>query len=264
MNLIKFKKIVTCKLQDEDFLRIDKNSSKRFSIIQEKSNEIAKFNFIHALVWKLLLAPFWIIHVSKRPKIIIRGVNKKITHFRKNLASDVFCLRHRVPFVFYSLARVIVLDNMRIKKQGKSYRTLRNEINTANKLGFTCQLFQNTEAMTVLDTAHSRWRKRNWRSENNFDGDLEDIGLVACLGLNQRKEEVALGAMWVSGPYAYLFYYYATEKQNIRWLVTEQMIEFAFNCGVSVLLTDNLMDVSQGSYIFQKALGYETVRLRFN
>lgn len=49
----------------------------------------------------------------------------------------------------------------------------------------------------------------------------------------------------------------------MRWLVTESLIEDAFKQGVSIFHTDNLLDVSSGTYIFQKAMGYETVRLSF-
>jgi hypothetical protein len=41
------------------------------------------------------------------------------------------------------------------------------------------------------------------------------------------------------------------------------MVEYAYSQGVINFHTDNLLDVSIGSYVFQKAMGYQTVRLRF-
>jgi hypothetical protein len=81
--------------------------------------------------------------------------------------------------------------------------------------------------------------------------------------MNEQSEIVAVSAAWISVNYAFNFYYFSIEKHNFRWMVTEKLIQYAFGEGVLVFHTDNLMDTSVGSYEFQKALGYKTVRLRF-
>jgi hypothetical protein len=217
-----------------------------------------------AIFWKLLLAPFWIVHVITRPKIRVKQVNPKIHFFRISSSYDPFCLRARFPFIFNSLARVIELTETRINRAGSDWQVLRNELSKASKLGYSTKLYEDEAAISLLDELYLKHKERNFRNESGFSGDLEAMHLIVCAGRNKEEEVVAVSAAWVSESYAVMFYYFSTEKRQIRWLVNENLIQTTYKRGVRIFQTDNLMDTSTGSYIFQKKFGYRTVRLRFH
>ena len=217
-----------------------------------------------AFIWKCLLTLPWLLHVLSGPKIGLKNINKKIHFFRKSASSDPFCLRARSPFVFNSLARVILLTERRILRVGSEWRSLRNELNSTRSLGYGVKIYKDYEAVSLLDQLFILHQKRNFRVESGFSGDLEGIGLIVCAGSNSKGEVVAVSAAWVSATYAINFYYFSTENYQIRWLVNEELIQAAYKRGVKVFQTDNLMDTSTGSYIYQKQCGYQTVRLKFH
>jgi hypothetical protein len=251
------------RLQDRDFLRNDKEGDDYFSFVNKKFNQISEYSFIHSFFWKLLLAPIYFSHSFNQPIVRIANSDKRFLKLRTNKMNSRFSIRTKVLFVFDSLARIIFLDERRVKKSGKSYEVLRNEINKANRLGYSVELFYGRSAKLVLDDFCSKDKLRDWRKELSNSLDYDDFPIICCAGFNQRSEIVAVASILVSSEYAYLHFYSATDKRNVRWLVTENLIEAAFNQGVSIFHTDNLLDVSSGSYIFQKAMGYETARLSF-
>jgi hypothetical protein len=251
------------KLTNEDFLRIDKAGTEFHSFVHKKINQLFKINPIFGLFWKLFFAPRWIIFSYRQPKIIIKNTNYKIHRFLVKFPNGPFCIRARVPFVYYSLSRIVYLDRARISKHGEKYRKLRGEINKAERNGFNCEIFQNSEAIKVLDEMHQKSGFRNWRDVTRIQDNFDSVNLVVGACMNQKLDIVAVSAVWLSGTYSFNFYYYATEKKYVRWLLTERLIEDMFCRDVLVFHTDNLMDLSVGSYAFQKNLGYETVRLKF-
>ena len=215
-------------------------------------------------MWKLLLAPIWFSHVVSRRKIKVRNINQRIHSFRKSSSYDPFCLRSKFPFIHNSLARVIILNEARINRAGSDWKVLRNELNKAIKIGYTTTLHVDAEAVSLLDELFLKHQVRNFRNESGFSGDFEDLHLIVCVGRNKEDDIVAVSAAWVSTSYAVLFYYFSIEKRQIRWLVNEELIQAAYKRGVRVFQTDNLMDTSTGSYIYQQKCGYQTVRLRFH
>jgi len=251
-------------LSDHDFTRLDYRSLETFSGIQRKVNELSHMNVLVALMWKLLLAPPWLSHVVSRPKIKVRNVNQRIHSFRKSSSYDPFCLRTKFPFIFNSLARVIILNETRIQRAGSDWQVLRNELNKAGKIGYTTTLYEDEKAVSLLDELFVKHQRRNFRNESGFAGELEDLRLIVCAGRNKENEIIAVSAAWVSSSYAVLFYYFSTEKRQIRWLVNEELIQAAYRRGVRVFQTDNLLDTSTGSYIYQQKCGYQTMRLRFH
>jgi hypothetical protein len=156
------------------------------------------------------------------------------------------------------------LSDTRINKAGSDWQVLRTELNKASKIGYTTTLYEDEEAVSFLDELFLKHQRRNFRNESGFDGDLADLRLIVCAGCNKEDEIVAVSAAWISTSYAVLFYYFSTEKRQIRWLVNEELIQAAYRRGVRVFLTDNLMDTPTGSYIYQRQCGYQTVRLRFH
>jgi hypothetical protein len=144
------------------------------------------------------------------------------------------------------------------------FEVTRYELNKASTIGYTTTLYEDAEAVSLLDELFLKHQVRNFRNESGFSGDLEDLHLFVCAGRNKEDEIVAVSAAWVSTSYAVLFYYFSTEKRQIRWLVNGDLIQAAYKRGVRVFQTDNLMDTSTGSYIFQQKCGYETMRLRFH
>jgi hypothetical protein len=152
---------------------------------------------------------------------------------------------------------------MRIIKKGQRFQILRNELNKAANLGYTTEIFQGEMAIDVLDRFYLTEGGRNWREVSNFRIGKHDCELFVCVGFNSDKEIIGVNATLVSKSYAYTFFYCGIVKQNIRWLITERLIEYLYRIDISLLHTDNLLDVSTGSYIFQKAMGYKTVRLVF-
>jgi lysylphosphatidylglycerol synthetase-like protein (DUF2156 family) len=177
--------------------------------------------------------------------------------------NNPFCLRTQIPIVFDSLARVIILDEQRINKKGQRYQNLRNELNKAIKLGYTTKIFQGDSATAMLDKFYQITKNRNWRNDTRYFCSKNEYNIFACAVFNSKNEIIAMNAVLVSNSYAYVFYYYSIEKKNIRWLLTEHLIEHVYNQGVKVFHTDNLLDVSTGSFVFQEEMGYKTVRLKF-
>ena len=251
------------KISDKDFLRIDNLEFNNSSYVQKKLNELAEKSIISGLFWKILISPIFFIHSFRQPKLKLFQVNKEIRRFRSNKKTNSFCVRTKIPFVFDCLARVVILDKKRITKQGQRYQILRNEINKAKKLGYTTEISQGESAEAMLDKFYQVAKKRNWRDESRYIIGKSKCNLFVCTGFNQDKEIIAINASLVSNSYAYMFYYCGIEQKNIRWLLSERAIEYAYNKGVHIFHTDNLLDVSTGSFIFQKALGYKTVRLKF-
>jgi hypothetical protein len=251
------------KLNDKDFLRNDKESYIYVSFVNKKLNQLKELNHIHAFFWKLLLTPLYFYYSSKKPVVRVQNLDRKFMRLRINKMVSKFSLRTKTLFGFDSLARIIVLSEKRIIKSGKKYKNLRNEINKANKLGYSVELFGGRSAELILDDFCSKIKFRDWRKELSNSIDHDELHIICCAAFNQRLEIVAVGSILVSSNYAYMQFYAATEKQNVRWLVMENLIETAFKQGVFIFHTDNLLDVSNGSYIFQKEMGYETVRLRF-
>jgi hypothetical protein len=256
-------KIKTMFLSDQFFLRIDKKDIKVDSFLQKNLTELSIKNPINSFFWKLILSPLYLLHSFRAPKLELKGVNSEIRVLRINKMVDAFCIRTRFLFVFDSLARVIILDEKRINKRGQRFQILRNEINKAKKLMYTTEVFQGELAMEILDSFYLMGRGRNWRNQSRYIFGKHDCKLFVCAGFNMNKDIIAVNATLVSHSYAYMFFYSGLEKRNIRWMITERMIEYAFSQGVTIFHTDNLLDVSTGSYVFQKAMGYQTVRLRF-
>ena len=250
------------KLTESDFFRLDGTETKPFSVINKKINELSRMKPHVAFIYKLLLAPVWLTFVSTLPKVIVKNVNKKVHSFSMNGALDRYCLRSKSPFIYYSLSRVILLNEERIRRRGREFKVVRNEINKAEKMGYQTLLLQDSDGIDILENFHLRYRGRNWESDYLKDRELEGIKLVVAVARNIHQELVGISAMYISGSYASNFYYYSVEKQYVRWMLSEALIEAAFNLGVEVLQTDNLMDVSKKASVFQKDLGYETVRLR--
>jgi hypothetical protein len=191
-------------------------------------------------------------------------VNPRIHFFRKSSSIDTFFLRTRIKFIFYSLARVIVLNETRINRTGPDWQILRNELNKARALGYRTKLYEDEAAISLLDELFLKYQRRDFRNESGFSGNLEGVHLIVCVGINKEGNIAVVSAAWVSESYARLFYYFSTEKHHIRWLVTEELIQTAYKLGVRIFQTDNLLDTSTGSYIFQQKCGYKTVRLRFH
>jgi hypothetical protein len=250
-------------ISDKDFLRISNKDDKTSSFLQKKLNNLANMNPIISFFWKLIMSPFYFIHVFRSPKIELKGVNKDIRPLRLNPTVRPLCIRTRFLFIFDSLARVIILDEKRIEKRGQRYQIVRNEINKAKTLGYTTEVFQGELAIDTLDNYFLTGGGRNWRNESRYTISEHEYDLFVCAGFNLDKEIIAVNAALVSNSYAYMFFYSGIEKRNIRWLISERMIEYAYSQGVTNFHTDNLLDVSTGSYVFQKAMGYQTVRLRF-
>ena len=251
------------RLSDRDFLRLDRLEVASFSFFHKLLNQLVTMHPARALLCKVLISPVWFTYSFRQPLVLVNKVDPRIRKLRINSTENNLSVRSQVPFIFDSLARVIILNERRVDKRGRTYSVLRNELHKGSKLGFSCAIFEGPSATKVLDDFYTTSGRRNWRNETRFDKVAEGIRLVASAGLNSSGDIIAVGAMWVSGSYAYVFYYNAVEKLNIRWLVTERLVEFGYSAGVKVFHTDNLMDVSTGSYIFQKSLGYSTVRLRF-
>jgi hypothetical protein len=252
------------KLQDKDFLRNDKENYSYISFINRKLNQLKDLNHMHAFFWKLLLTPVYFFYSGKKHVVRVKNVDRKFLRLRINKTASGFCLRTKTLFVFDSLARIIILSEERVSKYGKKYNNVRNEVNKANKLGYSVELFKGRSAELLLDNFCSKTKLRDWRKELSNSLNHDDLPIICCAAFNQRLEIVAVGSILVSSNYAYMHFYSATEKQNVRWLVTESLIETAFEQGIFIFHTDNLLDVSNGSYVFQKAMGYETVRLRFS
>lgn len=249
-------------LSDHDFTRLDFRSKEAFSGIQRKINELSHMSVLVALMWKLLLAPLWLSHAVSRPKIKVRNVNKRIHSFLKSSVYDPFCIRTIFPFIYNSLARVVILNETRINRAGSDWQVLRNELNKASKLGYTTTLYEDEEAVSLLDELFLNHQRRSFRNESRYSGDLEDMHLIVCAGRNKEDDIIAVSAAWVSASYAILIYYFSIEKLQIRWLVNEELIQAAYKRGVRVFHTDNLLDTPTGSYIYQQKCGYQTVRLR--
>jgi hypothetical protein len=250
-------------LSDQFFLRIDKKDVKVESILQKKLTELSIMNPINSFFWKLILSPLYFLYSFRVPKLELKGVTSEIRALRISKMVSPLCIRTRFLFIFDSLARVIILDEKRIHKRGQRFQILRNEINKAKNLMYTTEVFQGESAIDILDSYCLKGKGRNWRNESRYMIGEDECNLFVCAGFNMNKEIIAVNATLVSNSYAYMFFYSGKEKRNIRWLITERIIEYAFSKGVFIFHTDNLLDVSTGSYIFQKALGYETVRLRF-
>jgi hypothetical protein len=252
------------KLREGDFFKLDDEETKPFSWINKKINELSKIKPLVAFFWKLILAPIWLLFVKTLPKVTIKNVNKKVHSFSINTDVDRYCIRSKWPFIYYSLARVIILDENRISRRGKKFKVLRNEINKARNLGYQIHLLHDGDGIDFLRQVHLRYRGGNFARDYLKQGDLEGSKLVVGVARNIHQELVGVSAIWISGSYASNFYYYGVEKQHIRWMLPETLIEAAFNLGVEVFQTDNLMDISAKTDVFQKALGYKTVRLRMN
>jgi hypothetical protein len=250
-------------LSDKDFLRISNNDVKSTSYLQKKLNDLPKMNSTIAFIWKLILSPFYFVHSVRSPRLDLMEVNKEIRPLRINPAVSPLCIRTRFSFIFDSLARVIRLNEKRLNKRGRRYQTLRNEINKAKSLGYTTEVFRGELAIDILDNYFLTGGGRNWRNESRYIIGEYECDLFVCAGFNLDKKIIAVNAALVSNSYAYMFFYSGIEKRNIRWLISERMIEYAYSQDVTNFHTDNLLDVSTGSYVFQKAMGYETVRLRF-
>ena len=199
-----------------------------------------------------------------KPKVQVRKVNKKIYSFLKFSIYEPFGLRAKFPFIYNSLARVVILNETRINRAGTDWQVLRNELNKASKLGYTTTLYEDEEAVSLLDELFLKYQGRSFQNESGFSGYLEDMHLIVCAGRNKEDDIIAVSAVWVSTSYAVLIYYFSIEKRQIRWLVNEELIQAAYKRGVRVFHTDNLLDTSTGSYIYQQKCGYETVRLRFH
>jgi len=251
------------RLSERDFLRLDKPEIVPFSYLQTIINELASMHPVRALVCKVLLSPLWFTFSYSLPLIRVKEVDARIRKLRNNSWKNKLCIRSQVPFVFDSLARVIVLDEQRVDKRGHNYKVLRNELNKSLNRGYKTEIFQGQVAMKILDDFSSSRGRRNWRNETRLDLAVGDIRLAVCAGFNSSGEIISVGAMWVSQSYAYLFFYDSVEKLQIRWLLIESLIEFAYGVGVILFHTDNLMDTSTGSYVFQNSLGYTTARLSF-
>lgn len=249
------------KLVERDFFKIDQSNAKSFSLINKKINELSKMKPLVAFFWKLILAPIWALFVKTLPKVTIKNVNKKVHSFSTNTDVDRYCIRSKWPFIYYSLARVIILDENRISKSGKEFKVLRNEINKARNLGYQIHLLQDSDGIDFLGQVHLKYRGRNWERDYLKNRGLEGIKLVVGVAKNLNLEIVGVSAIWISGSYASNFYYYGVEKRHVRWILPEALIEAAFNLGVEVFQTDNLMDISAKTDVFQKALGHKTVRL---
>ena len=249
--------------RDIDFLRLDSREDRPCSPFNKKINELSRMHPLIAFTWKFVLAPIWLLFVLSRPRIVIKNVNREIFKVSRIGNFSPFCLRSKSQFIHYSLSRVITLDIKRIRRQGKEFKVLRNELNKAEKNGYTIDWFEGSDGVDFLEDMNSRYRERDWRGEYLKDPDPGNIHLIVGAAKNQKNEIVGVSAIWISGPYTSHFYYFGLEKHSIRWILTEKLIERAFNSGATVFHTDNLMDVTSGSYIFQKALGYQTVRLRF-
>jgi hypothetical protein len=246
-----------------DFLRIDKKYDMPNSFLHKKINELPNMNLPASIFWKLIIFPCYLIHSWSAPKITLNAISKDIRTLRIRKNFRPLPLRVRFSLVFYSLARVIVLDERRVNKVGNGYQILRNEINKSIKLGYTTEIYQGEIALEMLDRYCTTVSTRNWRDESKFRIRQYNCDVFVCVGFNSNKEIIAINATLVSNSYANTFFYSAIVKKNIRWLVTERLIEYAYSKGILLLHTDNLLDVSTGSYTFQKAMGYETVRLRF-
>ena len=253
----------SCGFRDEDFLRIDKKGYKPTSFLQKKLNELPTINPVIAFYLKLILFPAYLIYSRSLPIVKATKISKQIRSLRYSNQFSALCLRTRLFFVFDLMSRVVILDEKRINKRGQTYQNLRNEINKCKALGYTSEIVLGEMAIELLDNYCLTRAGRNWRNETRYSSGKYDCNIFACVGFNSDKEISALNAVIFTGPYAYMFFYSGLVKENIRWLITEHAIEFAYNQGVSIFHTDNLLDVSIGSYIFQKEMGYKTVRLKF-
>jgi hypothetical protein len=192
---------------DRDFLRIDKKDYHSSSFLQKKINEISKMNLLVSLFWRLIISPCYFIYSRSVPRIVLNGVSKDIRKLRFGNNISPFCFRIRFSFIFYSLARVIVLDDMRISKKGQMFLTLRNELNKAEKLGYSTEIFQGEMAIALLDRFCLTGVVRNWREVSNFRIGKHDCELFVCVGFNSDKEVIGVNTTLVSKSYAYNIFY---------------------------------------------------------
>ena len=248
--------------QESTFLRVDdKNSAK--GPINRLLNSLDSMNFFLSLISKFLLMPFWLILRFQVPTICLKGVSKDITKLIRWPNSNPFCLRIRYRYFGYSLSRIIILNEPRFEKKGKAYSAIRNELNSLFKNGFKSETQKNEDAADSLDSFFALSGKRNWRNIAQVPSSYEDIQLLVTIVESQAGVPVAASAAFVSGCLANNFYYFGVVPNSVRWLATEKLVEEAYSAGVKYFRTDNLLDVSHGSYEFQKKMGYVTCNLKW-
>jgi hypothetical protein len=169
----------------------------------------------------------------------------------------------RINFLQYSLSRVVILDSRRIQKIGKENSALRNELNFLFRSGYKARVLKNSLAIKYLDELCSALEIPNWRSSTLVPSEYYDIQLFAAIVENSRGDVVAVSLAFASEDLANNFYYCGLESNSVRWLATESLIEATYGARVKYFRTDNLLDVSIGSYEFQEKMGYATSNLKF-
>jgi hypothetical protein len=248
--------------RESTFLRVDDKSSAK-GPWNRLLNSLDSMNFFLSLISKFLLMPFWLILRFQVPTIYLKGVSKDISKLTRWPNANPFCLRIRYRYFGYSLSRVIILNEFRVEKKGRVYSAIRNELNSLAKRGFKSKALQNDDAAGSLDAFFALSGKRNWRNITQVPSTYEDIQLLATIVENKAGEPIAASAAFVSGCLVNNFYYFGLIPNSVRWLATEKLVEEAYAAGVKYFRTDNLLDVSHGSYEFQKKMGYVTCNLKW-
>jgi len=249
-------------IRESIFLRVDDKSSTK-GPINRLLNSLHSMNFFLSLISKFLLMPFWLILRFEVPTIYLEDVSKDITKLTRSPNSNPFCLRIRYRYFGYSLSRVIVLNEHRVEKKGRAYSAIRNELNSLSKNGFKSKTLRNEDAADSLDAFFAVSGKQNWRNISRVPSSYEDCQLLATIVENEVGVPVAASAAFVSGCLANNFYYFGVVSNSVRWLACEKLVEEAYSAGVKYFRTDNLLDVSHGSYEFQKKLEYVTCNLKW-
>ena len=229
--------------------------------IQARVNRLDKVTAFSAILLKVFLSYYWIILRSTVPTYSVLQIDSEFNTLRIWPGSKIFSLRSNLKFFRDSLSRVICLNHRRFTKRGKLYASIRNELNSIKRDGYSIERFQDENAKELCEEIFSGLQSRNWNTSSRFPIDFKRFSLLVVIVRDSFSRPVTINAAWVMGEFAENFYYCSPFGAETRLLATESLVEFCFENGAKFFRTDNLLDLCTDTYNFQRKLHYETCNI---